>query len=116
VFSNITQLLTFTEDVVDVISVAGTILAQSGSSGGSFVDMYGSLVGLIVTTSAGDTTGLRNLHAITPLHIDRSIRQHLGLSMSFFLSQERMILTSSFEPKVFELSKKLQDAIELQRY
>ncbi len=115
VFSNVKQLLTFTEGIVDVISVGGTVLAQSGSSGGSFVDLYGSLVGLIVTTTTGDTTGTRDLHAITPAHIDRSMRQHLGASTQTFLSREPNTLLSSFESMGVELSRVLQKALELQR-
>lgn len=115
VFSNIKQLLTFTDGVVDVISVGGTVLAQSGSSGGGFIDLIGSLVGLIVTTSIGDTTGARDLHAITPAHINRSMREHTGESAQSFLSFNITVLLSNFEPKANELSKVLLAAIESQR-
>lgn len=115
VFSNIKQLLTFTEGIVDVISVGGTALAQSGSSGGGFVDFFGNLAGLIVTTSVGDTTGTRDLHAITPAHINRSMREHTGTSAQYFLDSGITTLLSSSESKALELSKVLLAAIESQQ-
>ncbi len=115
VFSNVKQLLTFTEDIVDVISVSGTALAQSGSSGGAFVNLYGSLVGLIVTTSIGDTTATRDLHAITPSHIQRSLLRHIGLSISAFLSSDESALKRGFLKDRDMLSKLLSDAIAARR-
>jgi S1-C subfamily serine protease len=115
VFSNIKQLLTFTEGIVDVISVGGTVLAQSGSSGGGFIDLFGSLVGIIVTTSIGDTTGSRDLHAITPAHINRSMREHTGVSTQPFLSLDITALLSSFQQKETGLSKVILSAIESQQ-
>lgn len=115
VFSNIKQLLTFTEDIIDVISVGGTVLAQSGSSGGGFIDLYGSLVGLIVTTSIGDTTGSRDLHAITPAHIDRSIQQHTGSRLETLLSKSTSNLLQEFSTQYDAFAQTLINAIDLQR-
>ncbi len=115
VFSTIKQLLTFTESIVDVVSVRGTALAQSGSSGGSFVDLWGSLVGLIVTTTIGDTTDTRDLHAITPAHIDRSVRQNAGISFKTLLDKEKETLVDDFAEKSVNLTKLLQEAIESRR-
>ncbi len=112
VFSTITKLLTFTERMVDAISISGTALAQSGSSGGGFISMTGSLVGIVVTTSIADSTGARDLHAITPAHIERSIKVHTGLSIAQLLSSPIAELVGKFSSDDWPvLSKKLTDAI-----
>lgn len=116
VFSTIAQLLTFTDKVVDVVSVRGTALAQSGSSGGSFVNLYGSLVGLIVTTSIGQATDERDLHAITPEHISRSMREYIGVSLPTFLSQDWNTLLSQFDVSALRMSQLLLEEIAAQQY
>lgn len=113
VFSTIMKLLTFTERMVDAVSISGTALAQSGSSGGGFISLTGSLVGVVVTTSIADTTGARDLHAITPAHIDRSIKVHTGITISQLLSLPLSELVRRFSSEDYEAqSKKLIDAIE----
>ena len=72
-FTTIGKLMTFGTGSVDVISVGGVIEAQSGSSGGPIVNAWGRLIGLIVTTSEGLTTGQRDLHALTLSYINRDI-------------------------------------------
>lgn len=112
VFTTIQRLLTFTEKTVDVVSVSGTALAQSGSSGGGFISVTGSLVGIVVTTSIGETTSERSLHAITPSYISRSIKLHTGESITQLFSPPLSTLVSNFAATNFiELSKKLADAI-----
>lgn len=64
---------TFGENTVDLISLGGSVVAQKGSSGGAVVDSNGSLIGIISTTSDGDTTTARDLHAITLAYIDRDL-------------------------------------------
>jgi len=111
VFTSITQLLTFTENLVDVVSVSGTALAQSGSSGGAFVNVRGLLVGLIVTTTIADTTGDRNLHAITSAHIDRSLQIHEGKTLKEYLQTSESNGGSAFNQDLKKLSNVLTNAI-----
>jgi hypothetical protein len=69
------QLYTFNDPShVDLVSLGGTVVAQSGSSGGAVVSAQsGALMGLITTESQGTTTASRDLHAITLAHINRSL-------------------------------------------
>lgn len=71
--TTIQQLLTFGKGTVDLISLGGIIEAQSGSSGGAVVNAWGRLIGIIATTSEGDTTALRDLRAITMSYISRDL-------------------------------------------
>jgi len=72
-FTSIRQLLTFQSGTVDLISLGGIIEAQSGSSGGAVLNMWGRLIGLIATTSEGDTTASRDLRALTLSYISRDL-------------------------------------------
>jgi len=79
--TTIGQLLTFATRSVDLLSLGGVIEAQSGSSGGAVVNAWGRLIGLIATTSEGETTAARDLRAITLSYISRD----LGLQTQFDL-------------------------------
>ncbi len=62
------------ETNIDLFSLGGTVVAQTGSSGGAAVSAQGKLIGLIATEVPGATTAERDLRAITMAHIDRSLR------------------------------------------
>ena len=73
--STVKGLYTFASSTIDMISLSGTVVAQSGSSGGAAVSLTsGKLLGLIATEITATTTADRILHAITLAHIDRSLR------------------------------------------
>ena len=82
--TTIKDVYTFSENIVDLLSLGSSVLAQSGSSGGAVVNDQGKLVGLIVTTSEGTNTGTRDLRAITVEHIDRSLSEDTGIHLSDF--------------------------------
>lgn len=71
--TTIRQLMTFTTKTIDLLSLGGVIEAQSGSSGGAVVNAWGRLIGLISTTSEGDTTDARDLRAVTLSYINRDL-------------------------------------------
>ena len=73
--STVQELFTFNDPSnIDLISLGGTVVAQSGSSGGAVVSATsGKLVGIIATESQGATTASRDLNAITIAHINRSL-------------------------------------------
>ncbi len=73
--SAVQELYTFNDPTnVDLIALGGSVVAQSGSSGGAVVSASsGKLVGLIATESEGTTTSSRILNAITLAHINRSL-------------------------------------------
>ena len=79
--TTIGQLMTFFTKSVDLISLGGIIGAQSGSSGGAVVNVWGRLIAIIATTSEGATTADRDLRAITLSYISRD----LGLQTQFDL-------------------------------
>lgn len=58
---------------VDLFSLGGTVVSQSGSSGGAAVDGAGKLNGIIVTEVPAATTAGRDLRALSISFIDRSL-------------------------------------------
>ena len=63
-----------TEPTADLFSLTGSVVSQSGSSGGAVVrPQDGALEGIITTESEGTTTADRSLFALTLGHIDRSL-------------------------------------------
>lgn len=114
-FANLGRLYTFKETSIDVLSLGGVIVAQGGSSGGAVVNRWGRLVGIIVTTSEGATTAERDLRAITLAHVDRSMRQHTGLSLREFLGSDILAHANDFRVNhLSELAQKLVDEIPQQ--
>lgn len=96
VFTRIGELLTFGESSVDLVSLGGAVLAQSGSSGGATVNLWGQLVGIISTTSAGETTAERELRAITLSYISRDLAIQTGSTLSIFLAGDLSAKASVF--------------------
>lgn len=96
VFTRVGELMTFGERSVDLISLGGAVLAQSGSSGGAAVNLWGQLVGIISTTSAGDTTAERELRAITLFYVNRDLEAQTGLTLMRFLESDLAAQSSLF--------------------
>jgi hypothetical protein len=73
--STVQELYTFNDpSQVDLVSLGGTVVAQSGSSGGAVINAAnGSLIGIITTETQGTTTSSRDLNAITLAHVNRSL-------------------------------------------
>lgn len=107
VLTSVRQMMTFSEQLIDMISLGGTALAQSGSSGGAALNYWGYLVGIITTTSEGSTTETRDLRAVTPAHIDRSVRTHLGISLTDLLARDPLVTTMEFKEKAKSLNNTL---------
>ena len=102
----------FGEETPDVFSLGGSVVAQQGSSGGAVVSRENKLIGLIVTASAGATTGERNLNALTMSHIDASFRTSTGESIHSVFTEDLKKSAQDFNEKVApELRKILTDQL-----
>lgn len=86
--TRIQDVFTFKDGTIDIIAVGGTVVSQKGSSGGLVVDENSTLIGVISTSSDGNTTESRGLNAITLSHISRVIKKELGINMVQFLNQD----------------------------
>lgn len=111
-FSHIGDLLTFTKDFVDVVSLGSTPLAQGGASGGAVINPWGRVIGIVTTTSEGETTAERELRAISLAHIDRTLRSSKGSGLSDILAEDPRTQAERFKTdKAPSLSETLLDAL-----
>lgn len=108
---NISDRYTFGENTVDLISLGGSVVAQKGSSGGAVVDAQSTLLGIISTSSDGDTTQSRNLRAITTAYINRSLVASTGISISSLLRASASYATAFNRDVAPTLTKALSDVI-----
>jgi hypothetical protein len=95
-YTSIQKLLTFVTDTADLLSLGGIIEAQSGSSGGAVVNQWDKLVGIVVTTSLGNTTDSRDLHALSLSYISRDMAAQTGLNLPATLAQDVASLAKQF--------------------
>lgn len=108
-------IYSFGEETPDVFSLGGSVVAQKGSSGGAVVNQDNKLVGLIVTSSTADTTGERDLNALTMSHIDSSFREATGDSIQSLFVGDIKQSAQNFNEKIApELQKILQDELTKQ--
>ncbi len=98
--TTVQKLYTFSTNTIDLISVAGTVVGQKGSSGGAVIDKNDTLIGVISTESEAKTTSQRDLRAITLGHINRSLIDHEHNSLSAFLSQDLAVYARNFQTMV----------------
>lgn len=105
--TNIQDVFTFKDGSIDVISVGGTIISQKGSSGGLVVDRDTSLIGIITTSSNGETTSSRGLNAITIGYIAIDFQTESGMTFRNFLDSNHSEFAKNFNttqaPELFKL-------------
>lgn len=110
--TKIQNIFTFKEGAVDVIDVGGTVVSQKGASGGAVVDRKTSLLGIISTSTSGDTTSSRGLNAITLAYINRSLKAEAGVTISELTSGNTANFAKNFQETVgVGLTKILTDTI-----
>lgn len=80
------SVLTFDENIVDVLSFGAVALAQGGSSGGAVVNEDGYLIAIISTTSNKEFIAERDLRGITLSYINRALAESSGTSLKGLLA------------------------------
>lgn len=96
------------------MSVGGTVVSQSGASGGTVVRQRdGALLAVIATASDAANTASRDLRAITLAHVDRSLaaegRGGIAALLTGDLSQKLEDFNTNTAPA---LAKKLLEALK----
>ncbi|MEI7719748.1 MAG: trypsin-like peptidase domain-containing protein [bacterium] len=116
VYSTVQELFGFqeTNPSVDLFSLAGSVVSQTGSSGGAVArPQDGTLEGIVATEGEGATTADRTLYAITLGHIDRSLKAsgHGGIIplLSGDVGQKVLDFNTNIAPS---LTKKLVDVLD----
>lgn len=111
--TKIKEVFTFKEFTLDVISMGGNIVAQSGVSGGAVVSDNNKLIALISTSSGGETTDERDLNAITLSHINRSLIENRGVTLQELISGNIQNKATEFnETETLQLTKLLEEVLD----
>jgi len=105
--AKIQELYTFTTSTPDMFSTGGNLTAQKGSSGGAIIGSNEKLIGMIVTSTAGETTAERDLRAITLSYINRDLIDTLGIGITEYfqgdLSQRVKTFSDTISPTLTDL-------------
>lgn len=113
--TTIQDFFTFSENTIDLISVGGTVVSQKGASGGPVVDRFGTVIGIISTSSDGKTTSERRLFAVTPAYINRTLQSEVGITLEQLLSNDTARLAKEFQENIApQLTKILTDELTKQ--
>jgi S1-C subfamily serine protease len=111
--TQIQDIFTFSENTLDLFSIGGSIVAQQGSSGGAVVSGENKLLGIIVTSSSGNTTQERDLRAITVSHINNSLLARERYGIDIFLGGDLGAQADAFNSAVAPgLIKLLTDELD----
>ena len=100
VFGSVTNIYTFVKTSVDVITLLGSAAAQEGSSGGGIASGFGTLEGVITTSTIEGTTAGRTLAGITASYIHRAYETESGESYSTLLSRSPIESAARFAPQI----------------
>ena len=84
--TSISELYTFGSNYADVFSVKGSDVGAQGSSGGPIVNDKGEVIGMIATRGDDEVDGTGSLRAITLSHVNRTIEEETGFTLSQNLS------------------------------
>ncbi len=114
-WTKIRDIFTFNANTVDLVALGGSIVAQSGSSGGPVANTDGILLAIIVTNSGTGDTSTRDLKAITTSYIVRDFEQERGKSLQSVLSTEDLATEVDIFNRVYFPSAKAALIAELEK-
>lgn len=80
--TSISELYTFGSNYADVISIRGSKVGAEGASGGPIVNEDGKVIGMIATKGDDEIDGEGSLRAITLSHINRTIKEETGFTLT----------------------------------
>ena len=80
--TSISELYTFGSNYADVFSVRGSVVGAEGASGGPIIDDSGNVIGMIATRGDDTVDGEGSLRAITLSHINRTIQEETGFTLT----------------------------------
>jgi hypothetical protein len=91
------KIQSFDEINKDFLLLSPSAVAEKGSSGGAVVNKNNELVGLIVSVQKSGTGLQGELGTLSLSHLDRSLKNGTGRSLSSFLMQDPADLVSKFK-------------------
>lgn len=105
--TTISELYTFGSNYADVFALRGSVIGEQGASGGPVVASDGRVIGMITTRGDDARDGAGSLRAITTSHVNRTITEETGFSLSSNLSgdieSKANIFTTTMAPFLTQL-------------
>jgi S1-C subfamily serine protease len=105
--TTISELYTFDSNYADVFAMRGSVMGQQGASGGPVVADDGRVIGMITTRGDDARDGAGSLRAITISHVNRTITEETGFSLSSNVSGDipfkANVFTTTMAPFLTEL-------------
>ena len=101
------EVYTFSSSTPDIMTFAGSTIAQHGSSGGGVVNAKGQLAGMIVTSKTNGDFASRIIGAITAPYIRREFQQQMEISIDTYLAVSTTEAISTFANKAASLRSKI---------
>jgi len=95
--TSISELYTFGSNRADVFSIRGTVVGAEGASGGPVVNDEGEVIGVIVTRGDDATDGPGSLRAITLSHVNSTIEEETGFTLTGHLNGNLQARADIFE-------------------
>lgn len=80
--TSISELYTFGSNYADVFSVRGSVVGAEGASGGPILNAEGDVIGMIATRGDDEADGAGSLRAITLSHVNRTIEEETGFTLT----------------------------------
>lgn len=80
--TTISELYTFGSNFADVIAIRGSVVGAEGASGGPVLNEQGEVIGMIATRGDDHIDGAGSLRAITLSHINRTMREETGFTLT----------------------------------
>jgi CBS domain-containing protein len=94
------EVYTFSSTTPDVMTFAGSTIAQHGSSGGGVINAKGQLLGMITTSKTEGSFASRVVGAITASYIRREFAEETGSPIDLHLAAPSDVAVAAFASKV----------------
>lgn len=114
-WTKVRDIYTFNANTIDLFSLGGSIVAQSGSSGGPAANADGILMGIITTNSGTGDTSSRDLHALSTSYIVRDFEFERGKSLVNVLSTDNLAAEVAIYNQVFAPSARAALIAEIEK-
>lgn len=79
--TSIAELMTFTSNYADLMTITGSPIGEQGASGGPVLNAEGTVIGLISTRGDDAAFGTGSLRALTLSYIDRTMQEETGFTL-----------------------------------
>jgi len=83
--TSIAELLTFSSNYADLMTIEGGAIGEQGSSGGPVVNNEGQAIGIISTKGDPALFSNRSLRALTLSYVDRTMEEETGYRLEAYL-------------------------------